>query len=74
VVSTNTAGVPTSTTRAPRGVARVARGRWSAGLARVYRVHWLMPDRHRDLVQRRLSGAWPPKPSIQSVTYLMKHE
>ncbi len=33
-----------------------------------------MSERYRDLVQRRVSRAWPPKPSIQSVTYLVKYE
>jgi hypothetical protein len=33
-----------------------------------------MSERYRDLVQRRASGAWPPKPSMQSVTYLAKYE
>ncbi len=51
------------------------RGRWSAGLARVY---WVsdrsMSEPRRDLVQRRVSRAWPHKPSMQSVTYLVKHE
>jgi len=33
-----------------------------------------MSERYRDLVQRRVSRAWPPRPSIQSVTYLVKYE
>lgn len=33
-----------------------------------------MSERYRDLVQRRVSRAWPPRPSIQSATYLVKYE
>ena len=53
----------------------VVRGRWSAALARIYRVSDRpMSERYWDLVQRRVSRAWLPKPSIQSVTYLVKYE
>src|SRR4029077_18310851 len=49
--------------------------RTSRALARVYRASDRpMSARHRDLVQRRVSRAWPPRPSIQSVTYLVKYE
>ena len=33
-----------------------------------------MSERDRDLVQRRVSRALPPKPSMQSVTCLAKQE
>ncbi len=53
----------------------VARGRRSVGLARVYRVSdRSMSDRYPDLVQRRVSRAWPLQPSIQSVTNVVKYE
>jgi hypothetical protein len=53
----------------------VVRGRWSAGLARVYGVSdRSMPERYPDLVQRRVNCARPPQPSIQSVTYVVKYE
>jgi hypothetical protein len=69
--------VPTSTASASRAAARVivVRGRWPVGLARIYRVSDRpMSERCQDLVQRRVSRAWPPRPSIQSVTYLVKYE
>jgi hypothetical protein len=51
------------------------RCRWPVGLARIYRVSDRpMSERYRDLVQRRVSRALPPRPSIQSVTYLVKYE
>jgi hypothetical protein len=63
--------------RLRRAAARVivVRGRWSAGLAQIYRVSdRTISEQYRDLVQRRVSRAWPPRlPSIQSVTYLVKY-
>jgi len=80
VVSTSTAGlvaVQTLRAKSSRTAARliVVRGRWSAGLALVYLASdRSIFERDRDLLQRRVSGAWPSQAIMQSGTCLVKRE